>query len=125
MKVESITFSKINNQGLTSKVVCPHIDYFIKDLLTTLTRHSFIYAIAVYYKDERFIVYTKRKSKNLHKLVLKYSIEFDTLVSAIKVSKTADNFAVCDTLYKADSGEEIPFTSATHEYEYSMKDTDD
>lgn len=125
MKVESITFSKINNQGLTSKVVCPHIDYFIKDLLTTLTRHSFIYAIAVYYKDERFIIYTKRKSKNLHKLVLKYSAEFDTLVSAIKVSKTADNFAVCDTLYKAESGEEIPFDSSKYEYEYSMTDTDD
>lgn len=125
MKVESITFSKTNDQGLTSKVVCPHIDYFVKDLLTTLVVHNSIYAIAVYYNDERFIVYTKRKSKNLHKLVLKYSIEFDTLVSAIKVTKTADNFAVCDTLYKADSGEEIPFSSSKYEYEYSMKDTDD
>ena len=107
MKVESITFSKTNNIGLISKVICPHIDYFIKDLLTTLTVNNSIYAIAVYYKDERFIVYTKRKSKNLHKLVLKYSYEFDTLVSAIKVTKIADNFAVCDTLYKAKLGEEI------------------
>ena len=121
MKIESITFSKINNLGLISKVVCPHIDYFIKDLLTTLNIHKSIYAIAIYYKDERFIVYTKRKSKNLHKLVLKYSIELDTLVSAIKVTKTADNFAVCDTLYKAESGEEIPFDSAEHDY--SIEDT--
>lgn len=112
MKVESITFSKINDRGLVSKVVCPHIDYFIKDLLTTLIINNSIYAIAVYYKDERFIVFTKRKSKNLNKLALKYSIEFDSLVSAIKVTKTADNFAICDTLYKAESGKEVPFNSA-------------
>lgn len=122
MKVESITFSKTNNLGLTSKVTCPHIDYFIKDLLTTLNVHQFIYAITLYYKDERFIVYTKHKSKNLHKLVLRYSTEFDSLVSAIKVTKTADNFAVCDTLYKAESGEEIPFDSVNYEYEYSIED---
>lgn len=118
MKVESITFSKINDLGLVSKVVCPHIDYFIKDLLTTLVINDSIYAIAVHYKDDRFIVYTKRKSKNLHKLVLKYSSEFDSIVSAIKVTKTADNFAICDTLYKAESGKEIPFDSA----EYSLDD---
>lgn len=43
MKVESITFRKINDLGLTSKVVCPHIDYFIKDLLTTLVVYDSIY----------------------------------------------------------------------------------
>ena len=43
MKVESITFSKTNDQGLTSRVACPHIDYFIKDLLTTLVVHNSIY----------------------------------------------------------------------------------
>lgn len=62
-------------------------------------------------------MFTKRKSKNLHKLVLKYSTEFDSLVSAIKVTKTADNFAVCDTLYKAESGKEIPFDSAEYSTE--------
>lgn len=43
---------------------------------------------------------------------MKYSTEFDSLVSAIKITKTANNFAICDTLYKAESGKEVELNYA-------------